>query len=630
MLSSKHYPATGFAVLALLFASETVLASEIIIDNVVVTASGRAQSIDSVQTSVQVVDRDDIDRYGGHSAAEVLQQAIGVQTKRSGAVTIRGFKSNQSLVLVDGQRRTGSYGTNDLRQINMTDVERIEIVRGPMSSLYGADALGGVVNVIKKHPGVGAPVRLQSTVGTAKEGRETIHSGATFNFNSGQVGHALSLEQKYRNSMREHDTREERIGTSEAYSAGYRGHWQANADASVQWSVEYYDHDSNRAAINPRANPSDYTAFDDERRNYYSLDYAHLLGAGELRLHGSYGRATGEANRSYPNPVEVTLHEQYQTSAVYQWLFNSRHNLHTGAGYIRDELALTINSQDSVRDNYFVLAQDEWDISDNWMLVFGARHDRVDDAYHVTTPRLSLGWNGGAAKARLGYGEGFRAPTLIEQYSRFNRGNSVIQGNPNLQPEKSQSWELMLGYGVERFDLEATGYYSDVDDLIDTQRIEGSEPTTFEYSNVQKARIMGVELNANVVVAENLTLNLGYDWLDAEDATTNVRLEERTKHTYRAQLNYQHNDWTVTLRGRYMQGYYGKSSECLFNCVAYDSNFNIADVNVQYRVSEKVELVAGVDNFMSRTEPDNFITWGSGKNDPGERYYYSGIRVVFN
>jgi outer membrane receptor for ferrienterochelin and colicin len=622
-------PALSMA--GMLLSSEFLLANHAAMDNVVVTASGREQSIENVQASVQVINEKDMDKYAGNSIAEVMQQATGVQT-RGGSVSIRGFNSNQSLILINGQRRTGNYGNSNLSQINMVDIERIEIVRGPLSSLYGADALGGVINVIKKHPGQGEPLILETTLGTAEDGRESVHTGVTANYLKGSVGHSLNLEQKYRNSVEYPDKNEDRLGRLEAYAANYRGHWHEDETASLEWAVEYSEQNNDRDALTTRGKPVAYVSFEEEQRQFYGLDYRRLIGAGELTLRTNMGETRGSTNRSYPSPKETTLHTQYQNQALYQWSIADAHHLNLGIGHILDELELTINSKNSKRNNSYALAQDEWNINDQWTLVIGARHDRVDDDYDATTPRLSLGWNNGSGRARMGYGEGFRAPTLLEQYASFRRGpTSLIQGNPNLKPEKSQSYELMLGYQLGVLDIEATAFHSTVDDLIDAQRNSNSTPALviYEYHNIDNAQLDGVELNNKITISDDFEINLGYDWLSAEDKSSHARLEERAKHTYRAQADYKIGKVKVSLRNRYLDGYYAKSGVCVTNCLAYESSYNVTDINLQYFLSKHAELRLGVDNILNETEPSNFVARGAGRTDPGERYYYAGIVAKF-
>jgi len=630
-----------YTVLSVLLCPLPLMAEPLQLDTTFVSATGNAQNIDDVQASVQVLERKDIEQYAGHSVAEILRQATSIHTRNSGAnssIAIRGFNSNQSLILINGQRRTNNYSGNNPSQINMYDIERIEIVRGPMSSLYGADALGGVVNIITKKPGEGTPVNAQLTLGAAREGRETAHSGINLNFGNAELGHSLSLDHEHRKPFRHDNSSLDNTGRLINMSAAYRGHWTPDDIQSFDWTMEIYDRDNDREAMaEVRGKPPfAYSNYEDERRNFYGLNYQRLVGPGELKLRTSYGRSSGSTNRSFPaTQQEDTKHKQHQSSATYQFYILDSHQATIGGGYNRDELEITINSRKAARDNGFLLLQDEWALNDQWTLLSGARYDRFDDFENALTPRVSLGWANTNSRARLSYGEGFRAPSLLDQYSSFTRGPFVlIQGNPNLKPEKSKSWEMMVGHKFSSVDVEMTAHRSNVKDLINTKIVgivPGSKPprSIHENHNIDKAQLQGVELSSTWQASENLQFKLGYEWLDAKDKDTNQRLTGRARDTYRLQASYALDSWTFTLRARHASNYLAQNSECRADCKAYNSRFSVADTNVQYRLSPKAELFAGVDNIFSMKEPSNFSSRGSEQNDPDARYFYTGVRVSF-
>jgi outer membrane receptor for ferrienterochelin and colicin len=624
------------------------------LQDMVVTATGTPQPIKDVQASVQVIDRHELNQHSAHSVTEVLKSATGVQANNAGAtgaLSIRGFNSNQSLILINGQRRTNNYSSNNPNQISTFDIERIEIVRGPMSSLYGSDALGGVINIITRQPGEDPGVSAQVTAGAAREGRETLQSGINARFGDGTLGHSLTLEQEHRNALRHEDSTQDDSGRLINLSAAYRGRWTPDDVQSLGWAVEIFDRDNDRDAQalirRPGGGPPvfdtlDYSNFEDERRTFYGLDYQRLIGAGELKLRSSAGRSSGATNRSFPETLrENTLYKQYQSDALYSLPVLDTHKVTLGGGYNRDELDVTINAQSAARDNAFALLQDEWQINDQWTLVAGARYDHFDDFDSALTPKVSLGWRDGDWRARLGYGEGFRAPSLLEQYASFTRGGgtSVINGNPNLQPEQSQSWELAVGRTLGALDLEAVLHQSDIDDLImsrvvRSQPIGGGRFRNFsEYMNVDKARIRGLELNADWQASENLRLRAGYEWLDAMDANTDQRLEGRARRTYRLESTYTLDDWSLTARARHVGDYLSRESGCRVGCEAYDTRQTLVDLNISHNLTEQLALFAGIDNLFDQRDPDNYVNnnagTGGGRNDPDARYFYVGSRIDF-
>ena len=155
MIQTKQVKYSLIAVLAI---ASTMHAAEDLGELTVTTAGlGQEQSIDDVQASVQVIDQKFIQSTSARSVPQVLNEALGVTIKDGGSnsdVSIRGFNEGHTLILVDGLRITGKYGSPDLTSISLENVERIEVVRGPMSVLYGADAVSGVINpaLPNEHP----------------------------------------------------------------------------------------------------------------------------------------------------------------------------------------------------------------------------------------------------------------------------------------------------------------------------------------------------------------------------------------------------------------------------------------------------------------------------------------------
>ena len=137
-----------------------------------------------------------------------------------------------------------------------------------------------MINVIKSIQDRVRPLILETTLGTAEDGRESVHTGVTANYLKGSVGHSLNLEQKYRNWLNIQTKNEDRLGRLEAYAANYRGHWHEDEAASLEWAVEYSEQNNDRDALTTRGKPVAYVSFEEEQRQFYGLDYRRLIGAG--------------------------------------------------------------------------------------------------------------------------------------------------------------------------------------------------------------------------------------------------------------------------------------------------------------------------------------------------------------
>ena len=170
------------------------------------TSLGQEETIEDVQATVEVLDQKTIQGLSGRSVPQVLNEAAGITVKDTGStsqIRMRGFDDGHTLILVDGLRRTGAYGSSDLSGIMLEDVERIEIVRGPMSALYGADALAGVVNIITKKAVKEDSASVTIIGGMAQNGdRETGIVRGSANLGGETISHAFSVEAKERDEYR--------------------------------------------------------------------------------------------------------------------------------------------------------------------------------------------------------------------------------------------------------------------------------------------------------------------------------------------------------------------------------------------------------------------------------------------
>ena len=615
------------------------------LDAVVVTAGRREQPIADVQASVEVIDQAEIESYSGASVTEVLRQSVGVDARTSGAnstVAIRGQVPNAGtsvLILFDGLPRTGKFGIANLNNFPIEDVERIEIIRGPMSALYGANASGGVINVITKAAGEGSPFSTRATLGTVAsddgEGRETANLGATANLMTGQVGHRFSIDYRRSGSFRfDETTGSDDLSGIEHLSLTYKGVADLEDQGELRWTVEGFIQDDRSDGVTvsrvPGVPGTAFERFEKEDRIYGSLGYDRDLGPGVLTLEGSYGFSDGSANRSFPAPEEETEFTQYTAQGRY-FVTNGPHHLLLGAGVQRDEIEVSILSKTGEETNIFGFVQDDWNLTDDIKLVLGARLDHFDSFGIQPSPRITLGSRGDGFTWRLGYGQAFRAPTVVERFSSFARGRFLITGAEDLQPEEAETYEAAIGWRGPRGGVELVYHWTDVTNLIQAApngQVSGGL-TVFEYQNIANAEISGVELSGVYDLGAGFTFDASYEYLDAIDAIdakTDDRLTGRARHTVKAALIYSAKRWRATVRGRYIGDFFGIDPDDRAR-PAFDTNYGVADVNVRYDLTEQAALSFGIDNLFDEQVPDNWSSNGTIEDPPG-RFVYLSLRYA--
>ncbi len=620
--------------------------SETQLQTVVITASNRAQPIADVQAAVQVISQPELQRYAGTSLTEALMLAAGVDARPNGAnstLAIRGIITNAGspvLVLVDGLKRTAKYAGTNLNLIALEDVERIEVVRGPMSALYGADATGGVVNIITKPVGTAreGSGSVRATLGQTRGGqRETATAGATLNFGLAGAKHRVSVEQRDRGLFR-YDPNAVTADLSEIDQtfASYSGELAFTPDHHLGWTAEYMKQRDTSPGLLAAAPPTRPTAtpfegVEEERRTFHALRWRGALGPGQLSADVSTGRSVGSTTRSFPT-IETTDYRQQQAQLRYALDVGS-HAVLVGAGRTVDDLAISITSQRTERSNDHVLVQDEWRIGAGFKLLAGLRHDRFNDFGSVNTPRVALSWTQGPWTVRLGHGEAFRAPSVLEQYSRFFRGRFLIVGDPNLKPEENVTDEIALAWNGRQGSAELTVFDSRVDNLIQavTRPREPSDPASVtsrsQYANVAKARIKGAELQGRWRLTESFTAQWGVDFLDATDATTGARLTQRARWLGRLGARYDFGPVAAEVRTRQYRGYWN-ADPAIRGSAPFATSYGTVDLRLDWKAAPGLTLAAGIDNLGDRRQPANWSNTGA-TMDPPARFFYLSGRYLF-
>jgi outer membrane receptor for ferrienterochelin and colicin len=610
---------------------------------VVITAANREQPIADVQATVQVITAKDLAGYAGTSVGEALKMAAGVDARPNGSsafIALRGFISNAGspvLLLVDGMRRTGKYGSAGLNLFGLESVERIEVVRGPMSALYGADATGGVVNIITKVPKTNASTggSVYATVGRLGDGqRSTSILGATLAFGTGSTGHRITLEKRNKGEFRylSSSVLADLNNIDEPY-LNYDGVAELAPGHHVHWAYESVNQNDTGPGLTSVKVP--FTAYEHERRSNISVRYSGEVGPGLLAVDAARGNSNASTTRSYPN-IETTDYTQTQLNTRFT-VDTAANSVVVGAGVTQDDLSVSIVPTFAQTRNEHVMLQDEWRISKEWKLLAGLRRDNFSTFGSSTTPRASLSFDpDGPWSFRVGYGEAFRAPAALEQYSRFIRGRFLILGNSAILPEANKTWELATAFRAADLTAEWALFSSDVTNLIQSVQspaVKG-DPSGVTlrstYSNVGRARLQGSELSAAWRIASGLELISGWDFLDATDTNTGARLTHRARNTYRLGLRYAQGAWRTDLRARSAQGYYASNSVTppAPTPAPIETSFTTADIKVDYAYSPSMSLNAGVDTLFDQRQPTNYSATGS-IQDPPARFFYVGARYKF-
>ncbi|HDR2786537.1 TPA: catecholate siderophore receptor CirA [Enterobacter asburiae] len=621
-----------------LFASAMSLALPVIAaesgDTMVVTAAATEQNLKDAPASISVITQEDLQRKPVQNLKDVLQDVPGVQLTNEGdnrkGVSIRGLDSSYTLILVDGKRvnsRNAVFRHNDfdLNWVPVDAIERIEVVRGPMSSLYGSDALGGVVNIITKKIGQ----KWTGTLSADSTIQEHRDRGDTYNgqfYTSGPlVDGVLGLKAYGSLSKRDKDDQQQSSTSATGETPRIEGFTSRDANVEFAWTPNE-DHDFT-AGYGFDRQDRDSDSLDQNRleRQNYSLSHNGRWGMGNSELK-FYGEKVDNKN---PGNTGTITSESNSVDGKYVLPLSEINQLLTFGGEwrhdkLKDPVNLTGSSSSATSaSQYALFLEDEWRIFEPLALTTGIRMDDHETYGDHWSPRAYLVYNAtDTVTVKGGWATAFKAPSLLQLSPDWVtgscRGACEIVGNPDLKPETSESVELGLYYSGEEGWLEGvqasiTTFQNDVDDRISISRtanvnqaqsypnyvgLNADGEPIFRYYNVNKARIRGVETELKFPVAEDWKVTLNYTYNDGRDISNggNKPLSELPFHTANGTVDWKATqDWSF-----YVQGNYTGEKRALTSGEATPGGYVIWNTGAAWQATKSVKLRAGVQNLLDK------------------------------
>ncbi|SEO83134.1 TonB-dependent receptor plug domain-containing protein [Aquisalimonas asiatica] len=520
------------------------------IEPMVVTATRSAIRREEAPSGYTEITREDVERKPATSLADLLQDVPGlaVDNEQDGRsqIRIRGFEPSQTLILINGRRINNTdelIGHSDFRltQIPTSAIERIEVVRGPLSTLYGSDALGGVVNVIVQPPDDEWTGRVQARVGATdprpggEERNLSLYTAGPLGENTGAL---LSLDVLDRNgSLNPDDEGVDEIEGREAIT-GYGSVFHRPAPGH-EIEVFFNGVDDRRRA---RRGEDDTRRLDIFR---YSTGARYDLEAGPWDARADVYRSRSTTEALHLDREEEHTDDIIDLSATRYW--GQGQQLTVGADFRRESFWREREGErefDDTVNHRGALLQNRSDLLDERLIVtFGARADDHTQYSGEISPSAGVVYSlTDTTRLKADYGRGFSAPDLRRSSGtydfRFTTIPLRIIGNQDLEPERSDSFSLGLEHDDGRREYGFTVFRNNIKDLIDTRCIENcdggsmDDPEVREYQNVDRARTQGVELNAGYRFDQGVLLRANYTYLHAEDRGTGERLEGRPRQRF--------------------------------------------------------------------------------------------------
>jgi vitamin B12 transporter len=596
------------------------------ISDVVVTATRSPQALNRIGASVTVLDEADIREDQSINLVDLIAKTPAISVARNGgpggvtSVYVRGAESYHTVVVIDGVRLTDpatTRGGASFENLLVGDAARVEILRGAQSTLWGSQAIGGVVNIVTAEPtapfeadgsleiGTGNTAYARLGVGGAGDRISWRTAASGYTTNGFSVARSGTEKDGYDN-----------LGLSGRLNARLTD--ILSLDLRAAWSDASIDFDGFDMAP-----PYAFTDTAEYGRTRELVSYAgvnaDLLG-GRLKNRLGYSYTETTVRNYDPNPAAftpLTFESDGEVRRVeYQGSLAIADGWTAGFGAEREHARIRYNSQFSTAPLYArtgsdaVYAQVQGDVLPDLTVTAGARYEDNDTYGGDTVGQVAAAWRlGETTILRASWSQGFRAPGLYELYSEY--------GNTDLKPEAVDSYDLGVTrtFAGGRLTASATAFRRDVDNQITFfDCFSGSSPLCAPggtprfgfYENTLKTRARGLELEGELKASDSLTLSANYTWTDAVNASgpsAGNRLPRRPENLANVTASWA---WASGLSTSVAARYVGKSFTSDFNTVSTDP-YTLVDLRASYPLPGGLELYGRVENLFDEdyeTVPD--------------------------
>jgi outer membrane receptor for ferrienterochelin and colicins len=638
----------------------------------VVSGARQAELRDSLNTRVDVITRDTMRDSGADTVGDVLRELPGVVTRRGSEGTgaageqIQGIDSRQVLVLMDGQPLVGARGIKrgaiDLDRQSVSRLDRVEVVKGAASTLYGSDAMGGVINLITRT--AHAPFELAglATAGNRSANTQQVDAG-------GRLGVWSTFGSVERHGVDSFDLTPSTFDTTGAELRRTDALGKARGQLTDAFSLGFLANGyANRSIGRSNGELGPESDVVKDRTQNYSVNATWLatprLSIEARGYHGRYAEDSSGALSTGAALTPGTLREYVsKADATAGLIIDGRQFLQAGVEWMTDHYEGTNRLRDDTghdADTSVAWIQHRLALGSRATLTSGLRYDHHSVFGDAVSPKLAAQVRPTeTVRARASYGRGFRAPDLGQLYYRFLNPTNLYQvlGNPSLRPEHANSWQLGGDYTPrsQRFRVGLNLFRNDVSNLIDSVNLgfvntqaqldallqqEGTDPAfrpqlgrlLFLYKNIADVKTQGVEADGEWALARRLTLNAAYTYLEARDTIQHVALTGRHPHQGHVGLN-----WTqeslglrASLRGTFYSSWITTRSATAGDVIA--PKFALWDLFIAKRLLGPVDAILSINNLANSRDPNSGALLPTGSAAPIYRPEFgraiqAGVRV---
>lgn len=649
------------------------------LNEVVVTGTGTEHYLKDAPVQTEVITSKALQSYQGRSIDDLLGSlcaSLSFNPNDMGSnIQLNGLNNDYILILINGRRINGDNGgQNDLNTINIANIERIEIVKGASSSLYGSDAIAGVINIITKKNKDKFSVTNTTRVGYYGDVNQYNQIGfnngklnSTTNFSvmhtdgwrntdleyyhyelhEGSVSKTVNRNTNF--NIREELTYKANDKLTVGADASFYQKWMYRIRGPYRYVLNDFFYRNQSYGVNARYNLAGYNYLSAEisydRYNYY-YDYT------SRETTDDFDKETGLRITHYPGE-RILQTEQQQILALVKGVFylKQKNILNAGIEYKHDILKAPHRIVTERANAYTIsaYAQDEWDVCKDFNITAGVRAVYHKEFGAKLTPKVSALYKLRDFNLRGTYSYGFKAPTLKELYYNYV-GNMMgklksYYGNTDLKPQTSNYGSVGIEYNHSKFQLSVTGYYNGIRDMIELTPIPIPPADKFlevdeakQYKNLAKARSFGTDITVSYQILPSLAVSGGYSYVDAKAQYASdpddphymeyIPINGTSKHNITWKANWGHT-WKfyqldLSLFGRYQSMRYYLTD-------GNGDGYQIWRLNTSHSLLKykkwKLNINAGIDNIFNYIDKTPF-GWNRGTTTPG-RTFYASVTVKF-
>ncbi|MBM0416131.1 TonB-dependent receptor domain-containing protein [Aeromonas veronii] len=612
----------------------------------VITVTTTAHNTRSAPASISVITAEQIKAAPVNDLADLLRHEVGIQAEANAngrsEIGIRGMSGKYTLVLVDGKRLSSSNamwrgGDFDNTPVPLGMIQRVEVIRGPMSALYGSDAIGGVINIITKQPGKtwqgAADADFKAIEG--KDGGDQHRTNLGF---TGPLTDNLLIRMNGEVYDRQAWTPPEAAYGIPLIEAKQTRNFASTlswlVDEQQRFELDYlYNQDERPLDIFRKIGNKVHSRQQQNDRNLFGLTHKGNWNWGDTTVMVNYESSKIDDFNDILKIHQQPKEENNFTVKGYTNLTLANHYLTLGGEYLDRELVDAVSYKDiggkESHSQEALFAQDEIGLTDSLNLTLGGRYDHHGLYGSHFTPRGYLVYEmNDVVTVKGGVSQAFKAPASHQYTNGYSTescgGRCSIYGNDKVKPETSTNYELGIIAGEGVWETSSTLFYSDIDDMLIGKEPPGSQKQYSDrtWYNLDKATNKGLELTGKLDLTDGINLGANYTYLKAED-DKGLQIINRPKHKTNAKLT-----WQATERVNAFVGttYTGTQfiEHKVNNATVRDKlpSYQTFDLGTGFKVTENFDLRLGINNLtdVRLQEKDSLFQ----NVEPGRSYYVSG------